>query len=179
VSRAIGTLQIKDTTANYEWASSATEISRSNAIGTDNLRASLDVTYTLSGRQLAAAQTPQGYTQTREEVQWLEMDFPASDDVIDEEAFKVKFKFAAGVSAQLVDIRFGMMTTNNSYKDGSYDDAEHQGWFNNPGWIDNFQTNRVDLISEGTPRNTGGNPPNNALRATSANVTETLISALP
>jgi hypothetical protein len=44
----------------------------------------------------------------------------------------------------------------------------------------NYSTYRIDLVSDETPgRNTQGNPPNNPLRSTSPNVTETLLTMLP
>lgn len=58
-SRAIGTLQIKDTTVPTEWASLASGNVSGDVIGTDSLQASLDVTYTVTGATPAGDDTPE------------------------------------------------------------------------------------------------------------------------
>jgi hypothetical protein len=177
-SRAIGTFQIKDTTAPTEWASSVSGSVFADVINTDTLRASLDVTYTVTGDALKRAQRAGGLTLPNEEVRWREEDTPAfSDDEVSTVRFSVNITApaaAAGSFSQLVIIRFPRAITNDTYAlEDWHNDAEYYGWLDRWG-PSNLKTNNIVLESKPAPGpNTNGTAGNAALRPTSPSVTVT------
>jgi hypothetical protein len=157
VTRSIGTLQIRDMTARYDWVSGGANIS-GTVVGTDALGASLDVTYTLTGPELAQATTAQGYTLDGEEVRWL--NWKGAKPLISDRDYKVILKAAAGATtfSKTVVIQFPTTITNDSYKD-KLNTVYHQGWLKDDDKPAQT-TFRIDLTSvEAKPGNQGGRNP--------------------
>lgn len=172
VARAIGTLQIVDmtTTPKYEWASSATGNVAGNVIGTDNLRASIDVGYTLDGKDATANQKI-GVTVKDEDVTWANAGPKRS---ISRSQFWVEIPKQSSFPVTVV-VQFSGDTTNDNQKDGN--GTAH--YFSAVKGGQPEKTNEIDLTSVGAGGpNTGGNPPNNPLRNTSTNVAITELGML-
>jgi len=182
-SRAIGTFQITDITVPTEWISWEGSGSKfGDVVGTDMLRASLDVTYTVTGQALKDAQRPQGLTLPKEEVRWLEED-AWTDDLVSKVRFSVNIKAPPGpigTFSQTVVIRFPRTINNDSYaREDWWNDAEYYGWFDRVGPV-NLRTSNIVLesVAAGMP-NTGGTPGNAGLRPTSPGVTVTSVASVP
>lgn len=176
VTRSIGTLQVRDLTARYDWVSGAANIS-GTVIGTDTLGASLDVTYALSGSELAQATTADGLVLDNEMVRWVNNGNKKQVEILSEREYKVTLKAAAGATAfsKTVIILFPTTIKNDDHKDNQ-NTVWHQAWLkDNPvQW-----TFRIDLTSVApTPGNAGGRNPGVPLRQTSPEVSSTDVGLL-
>jgi hypothetical protein len=164
-------------TANptYEWASGAVADIAGNVIGTHVLKASLDMSYTLTGRELAINKKVP-YLVDFEEAAWRNT---GPVQLISRHQFAVSIPAGSAFPHTAV-LQWTTTTTNDQQKDKT-GTAHYRGWLNEPGaFSENHWTHRINLTSVGAPGpNTGGNPPNNALRPTSPNVAVTQLTALP
>jgi hypothetical protein len=178
VTRAIGTFQIRDTTARYDWVSGAANLS-GTVVGADTLGASIDVTYTLTGGDFNQATTADGLTLEDEDVQWRELGRKRPRLIADRE-YGVTLKAPAGATAPFsvtVVIQFRTSIRNDDWKDPRNNTAFHQGWLKD-GEAEQT-TSRIDLTSvAANPGNQGGRNPGVPLRPTSPEVTPTQVGLL-
>lgn len=96
-SRAIGTFQINDITVPTEWISTAAGgTTLGDVVGTDSLRGSLDVKYTVTDDALKQAQRFGGLTLQNEEVRWREEDGLDGDEDVSTVRYSVTITAPAG-----------------------------------------------------------------------------------
>jgi hypothetical protein len=147
VTRAIGTLQIVDTTANptWEWKSSPTADVAGTVIGTHTLQGSIDVSYTLTGKELTEANKI-GYHLYKEEVQWRNVGLRR---IISRAQYSVAIPKAPTFPMNVV-IRWTGSTTNNpQLDDGGV--ARYHGYLIEPRRING----RTRSTSSARPRTPG------------------------
>jgi len=115
VTRAIGTLQIVDTTIvpTDEWASGAANV-LGNVIGTHVLKGSIDVSYTLTGEDLDVARKI-GHTILGEEVKWMSS---GPLRMVSGQRFAVSVPKGAAFP-MLVDVKWSDSTTNDQQKNAA------------------------------------------------------------
>ena len=193
VTRAVGTLQIVDSTVNptYEWASPAKGLNNpGNAIGTDHLAASLDMTYSLTGAELATS-LKTGITFTQERIGWLEADTNFWGKRIWESIWQVGYEVTfrapagtVGTYTETIVIPLGFDTTNDAWKDEGPGDAEYYGWLDNgegrPVAESKLITGCIQLKSVAAPGpDTGGTPGQAPLRARQGEITKTELVSIP
>jgi hypothetical protein len=172
VTRTIGTLQIVDTTASptFEWASGPADVT-GTVIGTNNLSASIDVDYTLTGDQAKINKTTD-YVVENEVVTWWN----------DNKGRAIYTKtVAVGIPAGSVYpypavIQWQGQTTNNAEANNA-GTAKYLAVLKEPGLTPNQVTHRIILTNGASDTRPPGRP-NNPLRPTSPKITTTDLGFL-